>query len=54
MDIFIAIQTNDVIIFHIYYKRYGKIDTQITYIKLFSNAIQKIKSEMCTVKTTFY
>ena len=54
MDVYKTIETNDVIIFNIYYNCYGKIDTQITYIKLFSNAIQKIKSEICSIKTSFF
>ena len=54
MDIYIAIQTNDVIIFYVYYQRYVKIDTQITYIKLNYKAITKIKSEIQSRKTAFY
>jgi len=54
MDVYVSNETNDVIIFNIYYKRYGKIDTQITYIKIFSNAIRKVVSEICSVKTIFF
>lgn len=54
MEIYKIIETNEVIVFNVYYNRYGKIDTQIIYIKIFSNAIQKIKSEICSIKTTFY
>lgn len=50
----IETQTDNIIIFHIYYNCYGKIDTQIVYIKKSYRAIQKIKSEICSIKTYFY
>lgn len=54
MDIHKVIETKEVIIFNIYYNRYGKIDTQKTYIKLNYKAIRKIVSEIYSIKTYFY
>jgi len=53
MDIHKVIETNDVIIFNIYYNRCRKIDTQIVYKKHYK-AIQKFKSEIQSIKTYFY
>jgi len=50
----IKTQNDNVIVFHIYYNVYGKIDTQIIYIKKSYKAILRIKSEICSIKTTFY
>ena len=50
----IETKTDNVIIFHIYYNKYGKIDTQIIYVKKSYKAIQRIKSEICSIKTIFY
>jgi len=54
MDVFKVIQTEKVIIYHIYYKCYGKIDTQIAYIRTHFNSIEKVKSEICSIQQYFY
>lgn len=54
LDIHKVIETEKVIIFNIYYNRYGKIDTQKTYIKLNYKAIRKTVSEIYSNKTYFY
>lgn len=55
MDIYrIKTKNDNVIIFHIYYNVYGKIDKQIIYIKKSYKAILRVKSEIHSIKTIFY